>query len=470
MATSDGRPHVLVIGDVMLDRYLFGEVARISPEAPVPVLRTLREERRPGGAANVAANVAAMGAACTLLSIAGEDAARDELAAVLGPYGVRCEIIGQPGEATTQKTRLVAGTQQIVRFDRDGQVRDEASRQIEAKLIELLPGADLLVLSDYAKGCLSSPSRLLDLAKAAGVRVLVDPKVPPAEHYAGAFLLKPNQREFNLLFGPAEGHDEILRRGQVALRQLDLQHLVVTLGAEGMLLMSADGTHAHVPTEAQEVFDVSGAGDTVIAALAVALVRSDDMRKAVSAANLAASIAVSHAGTYVVTAADIEARTLAPAQAKLLEPAALTERLAAARSRGRRIVFTNGCFDILHPGHVRMLQAARRLGDILVVGLNQDGSVKRLKGPSRPVNTFRDRAEVLAGLAAVDYIVGFAEDTPFELIALLQPDVLVKGGDYEPERIVGAEVVLGRGGRVVVVDFHDGYSSTRTIARAAGTA
>ncbi len=452
----------------MLDRYLFGEVTRISPEAPVPVLRTLREERRPGGAANVAANVAAMGADCSLLGIAGADAACEELTGVLAPYGVRCDLITQRGHATTQKTRLVAGTQQIVRFDHDSTVEPDAVAALEARFLTLLPSADIVILSDYSKGSLAAMPRLLKAAAAAGVRTLVDPKAPPATTFTGAWLLKPNHREFTLLFGSASDREAILARGRAAVRELGLQHLVVTLGADGMLLISADGTHAHVPTEAQEVFDVSGAGDTVIAALAVALAEGSGMPQAVAAANLAASIAVSHTGTYVVTAADIARRQAQVGPGKILSPAGLAAQLGRLRSQGKRIVFTNGCFDILHPGHVRMLAAARKLGDVLVVGLNEDESVRRLKGPTRPVNTYADRAEVLAGLAAVDFVTSFGEDTPLELITLLQPDVLVKGGDYTLEKIVGADVVLGRGGHVVAVDFHEGYSTTRTIARSSG--
>ncbi len=466
--TEGAGPRVLVVGDVMLDRYLFGDVTRISPEAPVPVLRTLREDLRPGGAANVAANVAAMGVPCTLLSVAGADPAREALAAALARHDVRAEIIAWPGGATTQKTRLVAGAQQIVRFDHDAPVPVEACAWLEARFAELLPQADIVILSDYAKGCLAGIAGLLRRAREAGVRTLVDPKAAPAAKYAGAFLLKPNKREFRLLFGEAPDRAAITRRGHAAVRELGLRHLVVTLGADGMLLVGAEGEEVHVPTVAQEVFDVSGAGDTVIAALGVALARGRDMRGAVVEANLAANIAVSHAGTYVVTAADMRRHTGDVAAPKVSEAGELARHLAPERRDGRRVVFTNGCFDILHPGHVRMLQAARRLGDVLVVGLNEDASVARLKGPARPINRFEDRAEVLAGLAAVDFVVGFGEDTPLRLIEQLQPDVLVKGGDYDPASIVGADVVQARGGRVVALDFYEGHSSTRIIARMAG--
>ncbi len=458
---------ILVVGDVMLDRYLLGEVTRISPEAPVPVLRTVREETRPGGAANVAANVAAMGAHCTLLGVVGADAAADEVVRLVAAHGVQAALVADPAQATTQKTRLVAGTQQIVRFDTDATVSDLARAELLARYTAALAEADLVILSDYAKGSLTEVAAFIAAANAAGVRTLVDPKQTDPARYAGAFLLKPNRREFELLFGTGA---DIAGRAAAALAQHHIGHLVVTLGADGMLLASADGTSAQVPTEAQEVFDVSGAGDTVIAALALAIAGGATVAEAVTSANLAASIAVSHAGTYVVTARDMAARLARGAEpTKVMAEAALLPLLEAARRRGRKIVFTNGCFDILHPGHVRMLAACRRLGDVLVLGLNEDASVSRQKGPSRPINRFEDRAEVLAGLASVDYVVGFGEDTPARLIEAVQPDVLAKGGDYSaesasgPNAIVGADFVRARGGQVVAVNFHQGYSSTRII-------
>ena len=337
-----------------------------------------------------------------------------------------------------------------------------------ARFAELLPDVDAVIFSDYAKGCLVGITELLELARQAKIPTLVDPKMAPASQYAGAFLLKPNQREFGILFGEAPDRETILRKGRDAVRDLDLNYLIVTLGPDGMLLIGQHGLELHMPTEAQEVFDVSGAGDTVIATLALSLARGFIIQDAVAEANIAASIAVSHAGTYVVTEADLTHRRQQGPSQKIASNAMLVERLAPERRRGKSIVFTNGCFDILHPGHVRMLQAARRLGDVLVVAINEDASVKRLKGPTRPVNTFADRAEVLAALSAVDFVTGFSEDTPYRLLQELEPDVLVKGGDYSRENIAGADIVEARGGRVVALDFHDGYSTTRTLAVAAG--
>jgi D-beta-D-heptose 7-phosphate kinase/D-beta-D-heptose 1-phosphate adenosyltransferase len=463
-------PHILVVGDVMLDRYILGEVTRISPEAPVPVLRTVREDTRPGGAANVAANVAAMGARCTLLGVVGPDVAAHQVEQLVTARGVRAALTTDPTQATTQKTRLVAGTQQIVRFDTDASVTPAARTALLQRFIVELADCDLVILSDYAKGSLDDVAAFVAAANTAGVRCLVDPKQTDPAHYAGAFLLKPNRREFELLFGSG---GDMAQRASAALAAQRLSHMVVTLGADGMLLISANGAVHRIATEAQEVFDVSGAGDTVIAALAVAIAGGASVADAVISANFAASIAVSHAGTYVVTAQDMAARLArGRSPSKVLPLEALLPQLAAARQRGRRIVFTNGCFDILHAGHVRMLAACKQLGDLLVLGLNEDVSVRLLKGPARPVNRFEDRAEVLAGLATVDYVVGFPEETPAKLIAAVAPDVLAKGGDYSaeslagPEAIVGADFVRARGGQVVAVQFHQGYSSTRIIEAA----
>lgn len=467
-----GPAHILVVGDVMLDRYLHGEVRRISPEAPVPVLRFLREEARPGGAANVAANVAAMGGRCTLLGVVGADAAGEAVAGLVRGHGAATDLVVDPGCVTTEKTRLVGGTQQIVRFDRDAEVTDAAREALLARYRAALPGAGLVILSDYAKGALRDMRALIAAAAEAGVRTLVDPKQAEPRDYAGAFLLKPNHREFEQLFG---GGADIPGRARAALSAHRIAHMVVTLGADGMLLVSGDGTVQHMPTEAQEVFDVSGAGDTVIAALAVALGRGEGVPEAVRAANLAASIAVSHAGTYVVTAADMAARQAGDAAAKVLPLDRLLPRLAAARRQGRRIVFTHGCFDMLDPGLVRGLAAARRLGDLLVVGLLEDAPAGRAAGFAPPVNRFSDRAEVLAALAAVDFVVGFGEDMPARLIGAVAPDVLA-GSDEDggeglslPRSVAGVAVARARTGRPAPDAAWTGHPSARVAEASLGT-
>lgn len=459
---------ILVVGDAMIDRYVYGEVTRISPEAPVPVLLTRESTVRAGGAANVAANIAAMGGTCELLAAVGDDGRQRELADLLAAPGLTIDlVVGRTG-VTTEKTRIVSGRQhQIARVDRESGVDPETLAELERRFALALDRVGMVVLSDYGKGVLEPIARLIALARARGVRVLVDPKTTGAERYRGAHVLKPNSAEYRLLFGACPDA-ELPDHALAAIRAHGIDHLVLTNGPAGMLAVSADGRVRRHPTRALEVYDVSGAGDTALAALAVALCAGEDLEHAVDRANLAAGIAVSHAGTYVVTARDIAERlgrsepTAVPALGTL---EAVLDRVRRCRATGGRVVFTNGCFDILHPGHVRMLRAARAEGDLLVVGLNSDASVARLKGSGRPVNALADRAEVLAALAAVDCVVGFEEDTPRALVARIEPDVLVKGGDYAGGDIVGADIVLARGGRVVTTALHAGHSSTATMGR-----
>lgn len=461
------RPRILVVGDIMLDRYVIGGVSRISPEAPVPVLAVGREENRPGGAANVAANVSAMGGDATLLAVVGHDSASIELQKCLQGYGVQTTFVSDPEGGTTQKTRLMAGAQQIARVDRD--VRPTARTQ--ALLLEefrrVASGHDLIVFSDYAKGTLDHLPEFLAAAAALNIPTLVDPKRTDPAFYRGATLLKPNNSEFIGLFGDYTSEDELLERAQQVLGELSLRHLVVTRGAKGMVYVSKDGHLGSIPTHARDVFDVSGAGDTVLAALALALARGTSVSEAVHIANVAAGIAVSHSGTYVVTADEVRdqlypSRQRAP---KLVDEETLGKLLLTHRQRGEVVVLTNGRFDTLHPGHIRFLNEARAQGDILVVGLNSDASVRELNGSAHPVHSFGDRAEVLAGLAAVDYVVEFDAPTPLKLIESLEPDVLVKGGDYQVHDIVGNDVVSARGGRVAALAFHDGYPATRVVPK-----
>jgi len=459
------RPHVLVVGDAMIDRYIIGETHRISPEAPVPVVRAGREEMRAGGAANVAANVAGLGPRCSLLTICGDDAAGEDLARLMAQHGVVLDRVVEPGQRTTQKTRLISGVQQIARIDQDGTAGATARAELARRFEASLDGVRAVIFSDYDKGTLADLPALIAIARRRGVATFVDPKAPDPARYAGAFLLKPNAREFHALFGECP-EERIAERARQALAELGLDYLVVTRGAKGILMVSRTGEVVDHPTEALEVFDVTGAGDTIIAALVAGIVEGLPIAAAIDQANLAASIAVSRPGTYVVTRADLEERLYRRGHAttKLVPLPLLAGRLDQARAGGARIVFTNGCFDVLHAGHVRLLDLARRRGDMLVVGLNSDASVGRLKGSSRPVNGLADRAEVLSGLSAVDHVVMFEEDTPLNLIRAIRPDVLVKGGDYTVETIVGADLVRESGGEVFIAPMLAGRSTTSMLA------
>lgn len=459
------RPHVLVVGDAMIDRYIIGETHRISPEAPVPVVRAGREEMRAGGAANVAANVAGLGPRCSLLTICGDDAAGADLARLMADHGVALDAVVEAGQRTTQKTRLISGVQQIARIDQDGTAGAAARAELADRFEQSLGGVCAVIFSDYDKGTLADLPTLIALARRRGVPSFVDPKAPDPARYAGASLLKPNAREFHALFGACP-EERVAARAQQALAELDLDYLVVTRGAKGILMVSREGDVVEHPTEALEVFDVTGAGDTIIAALVAGIAEGLPMAAAIDQANLAASIAVSRPGTYVVTRADLEERLdrRSHGASKLVSLPLLLARLDAARAGGARIVFTNGCFDMLHAGHVRLLELARRKGELLVVGLNADASVRRLKGGSRPVNGLSDRAEVLSALSAVDHIVAFEEDTPLDLIRAIRPDILVKGGDYSAETIVGADLVRDAGGEVVIAPLLAGRSTTAMLA------
>ena len=459
---------VLVAGDVMLDRYWSGSTSRISPEAPVPVVRVQGEQSRPGGAANVALNLAALGAQARVLGIVGRDEAAASLASALAERGVQAELL--PGEAPTiTKLRVLSRNQQLIRLDFEealAPVHDAAA--FAARLSAQLPATDVLVLSDYGKGTLAGVAGLIAAARAAGVPVLIDPKGKDWTPYAGATLLTPNTGELEAVVGPCPDTATLVAKGERLCAELGLKALLVTRSEHGMTLLEAGRPPLHLPAEAREVFDVTGAGDTVIATLAGALAAGSNLREACRLANAAAGVVVGKLGTATVSREEL-ARAAHPQRTAIdgvLDEPELLARAAEARLRGKRVVMTNGCFDILHVGHVRYLQAARALGDLLLVAVNTDDSVKRLKGPERPLNATADRMALLAALQCVDWVVPFTEDTPARLIEAVLPDVLVKGGDYRVEQIAGHEAVQANGGEVRVLSFHDGYSTTRLIERA----
>lgn len=461
---------VLVVGDVMLDRYLYGQVDRISPEAPVPVVRLRRTRSMPGGAGNVARNVAALGGSATLVGLIGRDPAGAELRERLaGEAGVvdACVASARP---TSCKMRIVAGTQQVARLDEEQTEpadAEEAAALIAAS-IAALHGAGIVVLSDYAKGVLTREvvAAVCAAAAAAGVPVLADPKRTDFGHYAGAQLLTPNARELAAATGlPTGTTAAVATAARAAIAASGVPALLCTRAERGMILVTAGGTVAGVPAAAREVFDVSGAGDTALAALALAHAAGAPLVEAMRVANAAAGVVVGKLGTATVTPDELALALDGGAPPALLDRAALLARVRAWRQDGLRVGFTNGCFDLLHAGHVALLRAARSRCDRLVVGLNDDASVSRLKGPARPINPLADRAAVIGALAAVDAVSAFGEDTPLALIEAVLPDVLVKGADYTFDQVVGAEQVRAGGGEVILVELLPGRSTTGMLAK-----
>ena len=461
---------VLVIGDLILDRYLWGEVERISPEAPVPVVRLTRETARLGGAGNVAANLAGLGLPVTVLGHVGADAEAGVLAEALAAAGIQSDLVADPTRPTIAKTRIIGGHQQMVRLDREETgpfPESEQARLLErarSRIEQARP--DLILLSDYAKGTLPAPvcRALIDLARSRGIPVLVDPKGSDYAKYRGATGLTPNKREAAEALGvPARDTAAVLAGTRRMVADLDLEFIALTRGEEGLTLLRAEA-ESHLPARARQVFDVSGAGDTVIATLAAGRIAGLTLEAAGQLANLAAGIVVGKVGTAPVEAWELLEeleRQGGLSQAEKIRDAERAARLVEAwRRDGQRVVFTNGCFDLLHAGHVTYLEAARALGDRLVVGLNTDRSVSALKGPTRPVIHEEDRARVLAALEAVDAVVLFDDDTPLALIQALRPDVLVKGDDYREDQVVGATEVKAWGGRVALIPVVPGRSTS----------
>ncbi len=466
---------VLVLGDVMLDRYVLGEVRRISPEAPIPILRAATRRSVPGGAANVAHNVATLSGRAILVSAIGTDTGGDELSALLAAIPNLAFSAVRLSRPTTVKTRFVSHGQQLLRLDEEDSepLAGGDAAAVLAAFAAALPEADCVVLSDYAKGVLSDEvlGGAIALAREAGVPVVADPKRADVSAYRGATVLTPNQSEAAAATGIFGLDDEaVARAGEAALRHAEVEAVLVTRSERGLTLVRADEPPLHVPTQARAVADVSGAGDTLVAALALALGAGASLPDAAALANLAAGIAVGKAGTATVSADELAAalhqHERSAIDAKLAEQAAATTMVAGWRRAGLRVGFTNGCFDLIHPGHVRLLARARAACDRLVVGLNSDASVRRLKGETRPVQAEQARGVVLAALASTDLVVVFEEDTPERLIAALLPDLLFKGADYRLDQVVGAEIVLAAGGEVRLIPLEEGHSTTTMIARA----
>ena len=482
---SDLLPHidrlksarVLCIGDVMLDHYVYGQVERVSPEAPIPVLWIEREMKTLGGAGNVLRNLQALGAASSFISVVGNDEAGREVGRLVEVQdGTEAHVLVQPQRTTTVKTRYVAANQQLLRADResstplDPYIREDLLRLAR----ELVTDHSVVIISDYAKGVLTEGVALeiIRAAREAGAQVIVDPKGGDHIRYRGADLLKPNRRELAHATGmPVATGDEIVGASRALIERCGFNAVLASLGAEGMVLVGAGGTVHLQRAEVREVYDVSGAGDTVVATVGTALAAGMTLTDAARLANAAAGVAVGKIGTAVVYASELIAslsgRDLHAAD-KVVPRSHALDLVVRWRRHGLKIGFTNGCFDLLHPGHVALLGQAKAACDRLVVGLNSDASTARIKGPRRPIQSESERAAVLASLAAVDLIVIFEEDTPIELIREIRPQLLVKGADYRLDEVVGADLVKSAGGEVLLADVVPGYSTTATIARLAG--
>ena len=448
----------------MLDRYMFGTTNRISPEAPVPVVHIQETDDRPGGAANVAVNLASLGVSTRLLGVVGQDAAADSLQEIMKARGIRCEFQRVDDRPTVTKTRVQSRGQQLVRLDQENASAMPGGAMTSA-LKKAIDGAGAVVLSDYGKGTLGDIAAMINLCRDADVAVLVDPKGSDYTKYRGASVITPNQAEFESVVGACTTDEELVDKAQVMIDELRLDALLITRSEKGMLLVEADASPVFLSTQAREVFDVTGAGDTVIATLAGVLASGEDLASAAALANIAAGLVVRKIGVASVTPGEINASLHQRGQGGrgLVGRSELKAMVAESHERNERVVMTNGCFDVLHAGHVAYLEEAKSIGDRLIVAVNDDDSVRRLKGESRPINMLEDRLLVLAGLAAVDWVVSFADDTPAELIADVLPDVLVKGGDYKPEEIAGAKSVLKNGGEVRILAYRDGQSSSRII-------
>jgi len=461
------KARVVVLGDLMLDRYWLGDTSRISPEAPVPVVLIDQHDERAGGAANVALNMASLTAQVSLLGLVGKDQEGQLLQSLCEEKNVRC-FFHATAHHTITKLRVMGRNQQLLRMDFEKTaVSEEDVGALQALLAEQLSHADVVVLSDYAKGALQQVEDFISLAKQKNIPVLIDPKAKDFSRYRGATLVTPNYKEFCAAVGPCDGLNEIAEKAQHLLKETGVQALLVTLGKEGMLLVEASRDAWHFPTQAKDVFDVTGAGDTVIATIAASLGAGVDLKQAVHYANVAAGIVVGKSGTSTVSVPELR-RALQKdneSQLGILTQADCLQAVHDAKARGEKIVMTNGCFDILHAGHIHYLEEARALGDRLIVAVNSDESVRQLKGDTRPYNALQQRMEVLAALRCVDWVVAFTQATPAPLIETILPDLLVKGGDYKPEEIAGNEAVYANGGEVLSLRFCSGFSTTQLVKK-----
>jgi D-beta-D-heptose 7-phosphate kinase / D-beta-D-heptose 1-phosphate adenosyltransferase len=456
---------VLVIGDLMLDRYWYGVTSRISPEAPVPVVSVQSVEERPGGAGNVALNIADLGANVDLIGMIGQDEQGATLQERLRERRVNCMLVSTRQHSTVTKLRIISRQQQLIRLDFEDGFADADHRKLKEAYARTLRSAQVVILSDYGKGTLPDVPQLIAAAREQDKIVLIDPKGNDFSRYRHASMITPNQAEFEAVVGPCRSETEIIEKGSALIKSLKLGALLIMRSEMGMTLLRSNQEPLHFPARAREIYDVTGASDTMIAVTAAGLAAGLGLPEAVAISNLAAGIVVGKLGTAPATVEDLRNAMLDHVRTErgMVTEKKLAKLLTQARAQGERIVMTGGCFDILHAGHVTFLQQAAKLGDRLVVALNDDASVRRLKGKDRPINNLQSRMTILAGLECVDWVVPFSEDTPAKLIEKLNPDVLVKGGNYKPDEIAGADHVRSKGGQVMVLDSVQGYSTNAII-------
>lgn len=454
---------VLVVGDAMLDRYWHGDTTEVSAEAPVPVVKVNKIEHRPGGAANVALNLAALASASILVAMVGRDEAGEILQAKLETSGIVCDLLSTTDSRTIVKVRMISRNQQLLRADFETNMNLDSEKLLSA-IKTHIDKVDTLILSDYDKGTLTDPESAISLANSRQIPVLVDPKFKDFGVYRGAMVIKPNRRELQKAIGSWQSEKEMVEKSKRLIREHQIQALLVTQGGQGMTLIRPGMQEIHFPARFREVFDVTGAGDTSIAVLAASLAAGKTLLDSVALANIAGGMVVAHAGTVSISAAQLRQEVAAEFDFEkgVLSQEQLAVAVESARANGETMVFTNGCFDILHAGHVDYLSEAHTLGSRLIVAVNDDESVRRLKGEGRPINGVDRRMTILAGLESVDWVVPFSEDTPERLLEKIKPEVLVKGGDYKLEEVVGADIVKRYNGDVKVLKFVD-YSSTSDL-------
>ncbi|MBQ3678600.1 MAG: bifunctional D-glycero-beta-D-manno-heptose-7-phosphate kinase/D-glycero-beta-D-manno-heptose 1-phosphate adenylyltransferase HldE [Succinivibrio sp.] len=455
---------VTVVGDVMLDSYWKGPSNRISPEAPVPVVRVTDREERAGGAANVAINIASLGAPCNLVGIVGEDKNAEILEKIVRSHSIKTDFVLTKDHPTITKLRVLSRNQQLLRLDFEDSFSNLDEDMILKSFKESIKNSKVVIFSDYGKGSLASVSKMIEITSSLGIMSLIDPKGTDFEKYRGATLLTPNMSEFEAVVGKVANDDDLEQKALALINKLDLKMLLVTRSEDGMSLIRPGMNAVHLPTYAREVYDVTGAGDTVIGTLGTCLASGMDIVTSCEYANSAAGIVVGKIGTSTVSPQELESALGKKAESHgVLSEDELYKVVRELQSHGEKVVMTNGCFDIIHPGHVTYLNQAKALGSKLIVAVNSDDSVKRLKGDSRPINSLEDRIAVLSGLSSVDYVVSFSEDTPQKLISRILPDILVKGGDYKVEEIAGHKEVIANGGKVVIIPFVEGKSTTRIV-------